>query len=440
MNSSHKPPQPGPRVRHVRKADAPNTHAAPGQRSRPASPPRSGAAPAHRGDIGDFLRGWYFFAPCPRGLEPLLVEDLAAAGGKQVTAVPGGVHFRGDWETCYRANLESRIATRVLWRVALGGYQGEEDIYRLANGVPWHQLFSPEKTIRVYVTAQRSPLRSLEYITLKVKDAVCDRFRDETGQRPYVDTREPDIRIHLFLNDREATLYLDTSGTPLYLRGHKVAKVEAPIKENLAAGILRLAGWKPGMPLLDPMCGSGTFLIEAAQMSLGDAPGLSRGEGEFGFENFIDFDANLWRRLRTEAAQRRVAADKLSIWGSDVSADAVARTRQNLAHAGLDDLVEVRQADLLQLPAPAPAGLLVTNPPYGERLGEDEELAAFYPLLGNALKQHFAGWHCWFLTADPQLAKLVRLKVTRRIPLFNGPLECRLFGIPMVQGRLEDKT
>lgn len=395
------------------------------------------------GDVGDFLRGWHFFAPCPRGLESLLAEDLAAAGGKQIVSAPGGVHFRGDREACYRANLESRIATRVLWRVAQGGYQDEEDVYRLAHGVPWHQLFAAERTIRVYVTAQRSPLRSLEYITLKVKDAVCDRFRAETGQRPNVDTRAPEIRIHLFLTDREATLYLDTSGEPLYLRGHKIAKVGAPLKENLAAGILRLAGWKPGIPLLDPMCGSGTFLIEAAQMSLGDAPGLSRGPGEFGFEHFLDFDAELWRRLRGEAAARRVAAPTstggLPIWGSDISRDAVARTCQNLAHAGLDDLVTVEQADLLQRPAPAPSGLLVTNPPYGERLGDNDELAAFYPLLGNALKQHFVGWHCWFLSADPQLAKLVRLKVTRRIPLFNGPLECRLFGIPMVQGRMEER-
>ncbi|MCK9283014.1 MAG: THUMP domain-containing protein [Rhodocyclaceae bacterium] len=377
-----------------------------------------------------------FFSPCPRGLEALLAEDVAAVGARNVAQVPGGVSFRGDWEVCYRTNLESRIATRVMWRLALGSYRNEDDVYRLAQGVPWPQLFSAGQTLRVYVTAQRSPLKSLEFITLRVKDAVCDRFRDESGRRPSVDTRNPDIRIHLFLTADQATLYLDTSGEPLYMRGHKVAKVEAPLKENLAAGILRLAGWKPGTPLFDPMCGSGTFLIEAVQMSLGDAPGLSREPGQFGFERLKNFDAGLWKRLRREAADDRIMAGKLSIRGSDISADAVARARQNLAHAGYDDLVELRQGDLLTVEPPPGGGVLIANPPYGERLADDAALAAFYPLLGDALKKRFAGWDCWFLSADVRLPKLIGLKAKRRTPLFNGNLECRLYNFPMVSGPL----
>lgn len=375
-----------------------------------------------------------FFATCPRGLENLLAEDLAAAGGADVRAVPGGVSFRGSWEACYRANLESRIATRVMWRIAHGPYASEDDVYRLAFRCDWPALFGVENTLRVYVTAQRSPLKSLEFVTLRVKDAVCDRFRDAVGRRPSVDTREPDVRIHLFLTDREATLYVDTSGEPLYLRGHKIAKVEAPLKENLAAGILRLAGWKPGTPLLDPMCGSGTFLIEAAQASLEDAPGLGRDLGQFGFERLTGFDAALWRRLRTEAAQHRLEARQLPIWGSDIAADAVARARQNLAHAGLDDLVEVERADLLERVPPAPEGILVANPPYGERLGSGEALAAFYPRLGDALKKRFPGWRCYLLSADVQLPKLIGLKPSRKTPLFNGPLECRLYEFVIVAG------
>jgi putative N6-adenine-specific DNA methylase len=277
-------------------------------------------------------------------------------------------------------------------------------------------------------------LRHSGYAALRVKDAVCDRFREAAGRRPSVDTKAPDVRIHLFLTDRQATLYLDTSGEPLWQRGHKIAKVEAPLKENLAAGILRLAGWKPGVPLLDPMCGSGTFLLEAAQMSIGDAPGLGRDPGEFGFERLRGFDATLWHRLKTEAAEQRVAAERLPIWGSDLSDDAVARARQNLAHAGIDDLVELERADILERAAPASEGLLVANPPYGERLGEANDLAAFYPRLGDALKKNFAGWTCWLLSADTRLPKLIGLKPARKIPLFNGNLECRLYSFPIVAG------
>lgn len=378
-----------------------------------------------------------FFAPCPRGLEPLLAEDLSAATASSVQIVPGGAQFRGSWETCYRLNLESRIASRVLWRVAQGSYASEDHVYRLASTVDWPTLFGVDRTLRVYVTAVKSPLKSLEFITLRVKDAVCDRFRLACGRRPSVDTARPEVRIHLFLTATEATLYLDTSGEPLWHRGHKIAKVQAPVKENLAAGILRLIGWQPGIPLYDPMCGSGTFLIEAAHMSLGDAPGLSREPGEFGFERLANFNTELWRRLCRQAAENRVTAPScLPLWGSDLSADAVARTRQNLDYAGIGELVEVRQGDILDLAAPTAAqvGLLIANPPYGERLGEVQELAAFYPRLGDVLKRHYAGWDCWFFSADTALPKLIGLAVKRRIPLFNGPLECRLYRFPMVAG------
>jgi putative N6-adenine-specific DNA methylase len=376
----------------------------------------------------------HFFCPCPRGLEALLAEDVAACGGREVKQVPGGVDFVGDQECCYRLNLESRIATRVLWRVGEAAYSREDDIYRLAHDIDWPRLFKVERTLRIYVTAQRSPLKSIEFVTLRVKDAVCDRFRADVGQRPSIDTKAPDVRIHLFLTDRQASLYLDTSGEPLWQRGHKIAKVGAPLKENLAAGILRLAGWRPGMPLLDPMCGSGTFLLEAAQMALDDAPGLGREPGAFGFERLLDFDASLWRLLGTAAAARRQEAKRLPIWGSDNSADAVARARQNLAHAGLDDLVQIEQADVLVRGAPAPEGVMVANPPYGERLGDADELATFYPSLGNALKRNYAGWTCWLLSADTRLPKLIGLKPARKIPLFNGNLECRLYGFPVVAG------
>ncbi len=377
----------------------------------------------------------HYFATCPRGLEELLAEDITAAGGTAVAVTHGGAGFAGNKETCYRLNLESRIATRVLRRLASADFRNEADIYRLAHDIAWPSLFDVGRSIRIYVTAIRAPFKSIEFITLKVKDAVCDRFRADVGKRPDVNTAAPDIRIHLFVTDKTATLYVDTSGEPLWLRGQKIAKVAAPLKENLAAGILRLAGWTPETPLLDPMCGSGTLLLEAAGMALGDAPGLARDMKDFGFTRLLDYEPALWKRLCIAAAERRTAApQRLSIWGSDSDDDAVARTQQNLAHAGLDDLIEVHRADLLDVAPPAESGILVTNPPYGERLGEADELAAFYPRLGDAMKQRFAGWHCWFLSADTRLPKLIGLKPARKIPIFNGALECRFYDFPVVAG------
>ncbi len=378
--------------------------------------------------------GQQYFATCPRGLEALLAEDIAASGGTAVTPTHGGAGFTGTQEVGYRINLHSRIATRVLCRLASADFRNEADIYRLAYDVAWPKQFDVSRSIRVYVTAVKAPFKSIEYITLKVKDAVCDRFRADLGSRPDVNTAAPDIRIHLYVTEQLATLYVDTSGEPLWLRGQKIAKVAAPLKENLAAGILRLAGWTPDIPLLDPMCGSGTLLLEAAGMALGDAPGLTRNMKDFGFTRLLDYDPSLWKRLCIEAAERRVVVDSLPIWGSDLDDDAVARTQQNLAHAGLDDLITVRRGDILEIDPPAGSGILVTNPPYGERLGEAEELAAFYPKLGDALKQRFAGWHCWLLSADTRLPKLIGLRPDRKVPLFNGALECRLYDFEIVAG------
>lgn len=372
-----------------------------------------------------------FFSPCPRGLEAALAEELGAIGARRLQMLGGGVAWEGDWAACYRANLESRIATRVLWKVAEGRYRAEVDIYKLAYAVTWAKWFAPDDSIRIQVTAQKSPLKSLEFITLRVKDAVCDHFRTVAGRRPDVDTAQPVVRIHVFLTADRATLYVDTSGEPLYKRGYKPAAVEAPLKENLAAGILRLSGWQPDEVLLDPMCGSGTFLLEAAQIALDIAPGLGR---RFAFENLRHFDRKSWASLRSAAEQRRQPPRPLAIHGSDIVGEWLRRSRINLDAAGLADCVQLERADLLERLPPAPAGVMVANPPYGVRLAEADELAAFYPLLGDALKQRWGGWRCYFLSADPALAKLIGLKASKRTPLFNGGLECRLLEYRMVAG------
>lgn len=376
-----------------------------------------------------------FFASSPRGLEPLLAEDLAAVGVSDLKPIPGGVHFIADWPTCYAANLHSRIATRILWRVAHGRYAKEDDIYRLALATPWPTWFDYGRTIRVDVTAIKSPLRSLEFITLRIKDAICDRFRADSGKRPSVDTREPDVRIHGFITAAECTLYVDTSGAPLYQRGLRQKTVEAPLKENVAAGILRLSGWQPGTPLLDPMCGSGTFLLEAAQMALNIAPGAGR---DFGFQRLKNFQLELWKGQLDAAMDAEKPAANAQIYGSDISPVAVRASLANLDRAGLLPAVTLSSGDVLAIDAPAnngpDPGIMVANPPYGERLSEQDELAAFYPPLGNALKRHFAGWNCYLLSADMRLPKLMRLTPGKKTLLYNGAIECRLFEFKMVTG------
>lgn len=372
-----------------------------------------------------------FFASCPRGLEALLADDLTAAGVKDLKAIPGGVHFAADWPACYAANLHSRIATRILWRVAHGRYAKEDDIYALALDTPWPTWFTAAQTIRVDVTAVKCPLKSLDFITLRIKDAVCDRFRADVDKRPSVDTREPDVRVHGFITVDECTLYIDTSGAPLYQRGLRQKTVEAPLKENVAAGILRLSGWQPGTPLLDPMCGSGTFLVEAAQMALNIAPGAGR---EFGFQKLKNFKLSVWKNLLDAAMDAEKPAAFAQIYGSDISPVSVRATLANLDRAGLLPAVKLSTGDLLEISAPATEGVMVANPPYGERLSEQDELAAFYPPLGSALKRHFAGWNCYLLTADLRLPKLMRLTPSKKTPLYNGAIECRLFEFKMVSG------
>lgn len=377
-----------------------------------------------------------FFATCPRGLELLLVDELRQLNAEKVHAVGGGVQFVGDLFLCYRVNLESRIASRVLWQVATSVYRSEDDVYRTAFALPWTDWFDPERTIRVDISATKSPLASLNFVTLKIKDAVCDKIRKLSNRRPSVDTGAPDIPIQGHLTEREFTLYLDTTGEPLFKRGQRIATGEAPLRENLAAGILRLAGWTPGIALLDPMCGSGTILLEAAQIALDVAPGLGR---HFAFEKFKNFDAARWRELIQRRGARRKPKMPQPIYGSDLSGAVLRAARANLAGAGLENVVSLNRASVLDITAPATEGIIVTNPPYGVRLGEEQALAEFYPKLGDVLKKQFSGWRAYFLSADMRLPKLIHLAASKRTPLFNGALECRLFEYKMVEGGMRKK-
>ena len=378
-----------------------------------------------------------FFAPCPRGLEGALAQELASLGAEHIRTTDGGAGFAGPFALAYRANLESRIASRVLWRVGEAPYRSEDDVYRAALALGWPQWFDAACTIRVNVTAQRCPLKSLDFVTLRVKDAVCDAFREHGGARPSIDTAGPDVRVHAFLDADRVTFYLDTSGEPLFKRGYRTATGEAPLRENLAAGIVRLSGWTPPEALLDPMCGSGTLVIEAALIALNVAPGSRR---NFGFEKLKIFDRKQYDKLRLAArANERPCDGALPIYGADLYGDELKAARANIAAAGLDGLIELKQANVLELPAPAPGGVIVANPPYGVRLGDKNELADFYPKLGDALKKKFAGWRAYILSADRDLPKLIRLAASKRTPLYNGALECRLYEFKLVAGSMRRK-
>ena len=268
-------------------------------------------------------------------------------------------------------------------------------------------------------------------MTLRIKDAVCDYFRSRIGDRPNVETRTPDVRIFAFLGEVEVIFYVDTSGEALFKRGQRAVSSEAPIKENLAAGILRLIGWQPEETLLDPMYNSDTFVLKTAQITLNIAPGLNR---SFGFEKLRGFKPSAWNEIKTEAQAKCEAPRGLFIYGSDLYANSLKLATANAEHMGLKDVVHFKQVNVLEVSPPVSEGIWITNPPYGVRIGEQEELAKLYPKLGDTLKQRFAGWRAYFFTADLRLAKLIRLQTSKRIPLFNGPLECRLFEYRMIAG------
>ena len=385
-----------------------------------------------------------YFCPCPRGLEAALAEELDEISQLNKTLkvhnqVPGGVHCSGLLQDAYRINLYSRIASRVLLRMAHAGYVNENDIYDLTLEQPWEDWFGYHHTIRVDVTAVKSPLKSLEFTTLKIKDAICDRFRDQFTQRPSVDTKNPDMRIVGFLDAHNFTVYLDTSGEALFKRGWRMETGDAPLRENLAAGLLRTSGWKPGVPLFDPMCGSGTILIEAAQMVAGIPPGIRR---EFAFEKFASFAEDEWQEIKGAVRSNPLPTEP-SIFGSDISGDMIVMTRNNLNKAGIKFEVPLKQIEAQEIKAPTETpGVLLTNPPYGERIGvrgdstvEADDMAKdFFSAFSSTLKQRFAGWSVFLFTADLGLPKLLRLKESRKTPFFNGALECRLFRFDMVAG------
>ena len=438
----------------------------------PAAPPPQGGAPSGpakpdpRGLLGNARLPANLpvalFLPCAAGTEELLADEVLRILGPQASGemLRGGVTVDGDASTAMRLNLESRLAQRVLWPLAHGPYETEHDLYALARTVPWVDWITPAQTFRIDTTAQRSPLQSLNFATLRVKDAVCDVVRDATGERPSIDTRHPDLPLSLHLSPTHATLYADTSGEALFKRGWRDAqglKGEAPLKETLAAAMLAAAGWQGRAedgPLFDPCCGAGTIAIEAAQIACGIAPGLQR---RFAFERMLPFRPlqNAWVQMK-DAARARQHAPVVAVFAGDVSFRMTDFAAHNARRAGVEHAIQFKTADALQRTPPAERGTLMLNPPYGERIapkgsrGEQrgprqvrEDFAApaeggapneFFSQLATHWKRHYAGWTAWLLSPDMKLPQALRLKEARRVPLWNGPIECRLFRFDLVAG------
>ena len=411
------------------------------------------------------------FLPCAAGVEEFLAQEVHAItgrAGEDLRVLRAGVRVRASWREMQWLNLKSRLAQRVLVQLAHRPYRGEDDLYAIAGEVAWELWFTPRQTFKVETTAQGSPLKSLNFATLRIKDGIADRFRARVGGvRPSVETRFPDARVFAHLAPEHLTLYIDTSGEPLFKRGWRVDKGDAPLKETLAAAMLAASGWwnpetgaVAGVPLYDPCCGSGTIAIEAAQIAAGMAAGAQR---RFGFEALLPHRAESWAALRREAVQQAAvpAGGAAVVFGSDVSHRMVDFAQRNAERAGVADAVQLRGGDALQRMPPAEAGVILLNPPYGERIavggfagrgpagrsgareaaqvqddgaGEGGADGEFFPRLATHWKKHYAGWTAWVLTPDLKLPQRMRLKESRRVPMWNGPIECRLFRFDMVAG------
>ena len=370
------------------------------------------------------------FVTCPRGLEAPLSQELEQFKCQDIRAVDGGVACKGGMEKVYRINLHSRTASRVLLRLTKSGYRSEQDIYKAAKNIRWTDWFDLEQTFKVKVEGKRAQVKSLDFVGLKIKDAVCDVFRDACDARPSVGKIRPDIRIHAFIDERDIQIFIDTSGEALFKRGYRQDTGEAPMRENLAAGLLLLAGYDGTQPFQDPFCGSGTIVIEAAWIATRRAPGLMR---RFGFEKLKNFDAALWKKLQHEA-ETQIRPAPAAISGSDNDRYMIRAAVANAQAAEVDTFIRFEVKDAQDSRPNGEGGILISNPPYGVRLAEVQALQALYPQLGAWLKQHYAGWLAGMFTGDRDMPKFMRLSPKRKIPLYNGNLDCRLFLMDMVKG------
>ncbi len=412
--------------------------------------------------------------PCAAGVEGLLADEvhqLTGLTGNDLLTGRGGVMANASWRDALRLNLHSRLTQRVLIQLSQTFYRSEKDLYDAASAVAWEIWFTTQQTFKIEITAQHSPLTSLNFAALKIKDAVADRFRAKRGERPDVNTQWPDVRIYVHLTTDSCTLYMDTSGEPLFKRGWREDKGDAPLKETLAAAMLAASGWDAHTPLYDPCCGSGTIAIEAAQIACGIAPGIMR---RFAFEKLLPFQPHVWQALQDDARAQE-HAPTTEIHASDVAFRMVDFTQRNAERAGVGQVVQARGGDALQrMPPCETPGIMLLNPPYGERIAaagvagvssrdrnrepgaptrardnvdlsrareiaEGDDGGEFFAQLASHWKKNYNGWTAWMLTPDLKLPSKMRLKESRRVPMWNGPIECRMFRFDLMKGSVRDK-
>lgn len=391
-----------------------------------------------------------FLALTSRGLIEELKNELDELGFKNATLQMGGVHFESNWEGLYRAHLQSRVATRFLLPILDFPAYKPEDLYFNTQKHDFTKYISTKQTLAVDATVRESAFTDQRFVALKVKDAIVDQFRELSGERPDVEKKTPDLKIYVRVVRNFVSMSVDLTGETLSHRGYRKEAGEAPLAEHLAAALIRISGWKPGMPFIDLMCGSGTIPIEAALMAMNVAPGTLR-KG-FAFQKLKGFEAEKWDQVlestldlemsetadvgtlvpghNSENPQENVtlhASAQKKIWGFDISGQMVQISRSNAQRAGVEDWIEwqKQKVTLAENPSPTEKGILLLNPPYGERLGDKHELEDLYRDLAYVLKTHFKGWTCWILAGNRELTPFLKLKATRKVPVFNGPLECR---------------
>ena len=364
------------------------------------------------------------------GLEELLAAELRAIGAIDVELLNRAVRFRGDRTCLYRANLMLRTALRVLVPIDSFDVREERDLYEGIRRIRWEDHLTPRQTLAVQCTLRSDRFRHSHFLALLAKDAVVDRFRERTGERPSVDLDRPDLRIHLHVHADRCTVSLDSSGGSLHKRGYRDDTNLAPINEVLAAGLILLTGWDRRSNLVDPMCGSGTLLIEAAMIAGNIPAGAYR--AEFGFQRWPDFDARLWNQVREEA-MAGVSDDRPLILGGELSPHVARKAATNLARTGLKDRVRIRNTPFQELEPPAGGGILIMNPPYGERM-DSEDINALYKSIGDTLKQRWSGYTAWLITSNREATGHIHLTARPRIKVFNGALECRFMRFELYSG------
>nr|BFD58674.1 THUMP domain-containing protein [Bdellovibrio sp. CKG001]BFD62099.1 THUMP domain-containing protein [Bdellovibrio sp. HM001]BFD67988.1 THUMP domain-containing protein [Bdellovibrio sp. HAGR004] len=370
-----------------------------------------------------------FFASTARGLVEPLEQELKDLGLKVTNRYIGGVFFESNWEGCYKANLHSRLASRILKPVLdFTAYQPEE-LYNQILRHDFTKYIKPTQTISIDASVSDSKMRDQRFVAMKVKDAIVDQFREKFGVRPDVDNENPSLRIHVRAIKNQFNVAIDTSGDSLFKRGYRKEVGDAPLKENLAAGLLCLSEWDKQTPLVDFMCGSGTFLIEAAMMAMNIAPGVNR--KRFGFQNWLNYEEDTWEKVVQEAMDAEKEELPFKFYGFDIDKRVLMNAKDNAKRAGVDEVIEFKKESVATVEPPVEKGLIIVNPPYGARIGDEDNLRDVYRDLGFTLKHRFKGWDAWILSGNKELIADLKLKSTRKHFVFNGNIECRFLKYSM---------